>query len=147
MRYTQGKLGRVFVMRMDDGEDILEAVRTLLIKEQVGSALIQVLGALRSARMVTGPQKPVLPPTPQFQEIEGAWEVLALGTAYPSEDGPKIHLHGSLGWGSDVMTGCLRERASTYLIVEAVVIEILGLKARREMDSASGMFLLEIDRT
>jgi hypothetical protein len=39
------------------------------------------------------------------------------------------------------MTGCLRERAMTYIIVEAVVMEIKGLSAFMRHDARTGLML------
>lgn len=39
------------------------------------------------------------------------------------------------------MTGCLRERGTTYLVVEAVIFEFLELEANREIDERSGLRL------
>jgi hypothetical protein len=60
--------------------------------------------------------------------------VFGVGTIYPGEGGPHIHYHASVGRAGHALTGCLREKATTYLIVEAVIIEFTGLQARREFD-------------
>ena len=39
-----------------------------------------------------------------------------------------------MGRAGHALTGCLRDKAATYLIVEAVIYEITGLSARREFD-------------
>jgi hypothetical protein len=84
--------------------------------------------------MVTGPEEPVIPPVPHFVMFEGGWEVFGVGTIYPGEGGPHIHYHASVGRSGHALTGCLREKAITYLIVEAVIMEFTGLSARREFD-------------
>jgi hypothetical protein len=50
------------------------------------------------------------------------------------ESGPHIHYHASVGRSGHALTGCLREKATTYLIVEAVIQEYTDLSARREFD-------------
>jgi hypothetical protein len=84
--------------------------------------------------MVTGPEEPVIPPVPHFVMFEGGWEIFGVGTIYPGEGGPHIHYHASVGRSGHALTGCLREKAITYLIVEAVIMEFTGLTARREFD-------------
>ena len=42
------------------------------------------------------------------------------------------------------MVGCIRGKASVYLIVEAVLIEFNGLDARRELDERTGLYLLSL---
>jgi predicted DNA-binding protein with PD1-like motif len=141
MQYTEGKVGRVFVVRIDDGEDMLHAVRQFVAEMDIRAGSIQFLGALMNGRMVTGPEEPVIPPVPHFVLFEGGWEVFGVGTIYPSDDGPHIHFHGSVGRSGHALTGCLREEAVTYLIVEAIITEFTGLTARREFDDRTQLHL------
>jgi predicted DNA-binding protein with PD1-like motif len=134
MQYAQGQVGRVFVVRIDNGEDFLESMRRFIADKEIQCGSITFLGALMSGRMVTGPEEPVIPPVPHFVLFEGGWEVFGVGTIYPGEGGPHIHYHASVGRAGHALTGCLREKATTYLIVEAIIIEFTGLIARREFD-------------
>jgi uncharacterized protein len=134
MQYTEGQLGRVFIVRIDDGEDMLVSLRQFILDKGIHTGSILFLGALMSGRMVTGPEEPVIPPTPHFVMFEGGWEIFGLGTIYMGEAGPHIHYHASVGRSGHALTGCLREKATTYLIVEAVIQEFTGLSARREFD-------------
>ena len=141
MQYTEGQLGRVFVVRIDDGEDMLITLRQFINDKSVSAGSILFLGALMNGRMVTGPEEPVIPPVPHFVMFEGGWEVFGIGTIYPGEGGPHIHYHASVGRSGHALTGCLREKAITYLIVEAVVLEFIGLSARREFDQETRVHL------
>jgi predicted DNA-binding protein with PD1-like motif len=134
MQYTEGQLGRVFVVRIDDGEDMLISLHQFVNDKCIQAGSILFLGALMNGRMVTGPEEPVIPPVPHFVMFEGGWEVFGVGTIYPGEGGPHIHYHASVGRSGHALTGCLREKAITYLIVEAVILEFTGLSARREFD-------------
>ncbi len=137
MQYTEGQLGRVFVVRIDDGEDMLISLRQFISDKGVQAGSILFLGALMNGRMVTGPEEPVIPPVPHFVMFEGGWEVFGVGTFYPGEGGPHIHYHASVGRAGHALTGCLREKATAYLIVEVVILEFTGLSARREFDEKS----------
>ena len=134
MQYTEGQLGRVFVVRIDDGEDMLISLHQFISNKSIQAGSILFLGALMNGRMVTGPEEPVIPPVPHFVMFEGGWEVFGVGTIYPGESGPHIHYHASVGRSGHALTGCLREKAITYLIIEAVILEFTGLSARREYD-------------
>jgi hypothetical protein len=134
MQYTEGQLGRVFVVRIDDGEDMLVSLRQFILDKGIQAGSVLFLGALMNGRMVTGPEEPVIPPVPHFVMFEGGWEVFGVGTIYPGEGGPHIHYHASVGRSGHSLTGCLREKAMTYLIIEAVILEFTGLSARREFD-------------
>jgi predicted DNA-binding protein with PD1-like motif len=135
MQYTEGQLGRVFVVRIDDGEDMLISLHQFINDKSIQAGSILFLGALMNGRMVTGPEEPVIPPVPHFVMFEGGWEVFGIGTIFMGEGGPHIHYHASVGRSGHALTGCLREKATTYLIVEAVILEFTGLSARREFDN------------
>ena len=141
MQYTEGQLGRVFVVRIDDGEDMLVSLRQFILDKSIQAGSITFLGALMNGRMVTGPEEPVIPPVPHFVMFEGGWEVLGVGTIYPGDGGPHIHYHASVGRSGHALTGCLREKATTYLVIEAVIMEFTGLKARREFDQKTQLHL------
>ena len=141
MQYTEGQLGRVFVVRIDDGEDMLLSLRQFIIDKNIQAGSIHFLGALMSGRMVTGPEEPVIPPVPHFVMFEGGWEIFGVGTIYPGEGGPHIHYHASVGRSGHALTGCLREKAITYLIIEAVIMEFTGLSARKEFDEKMQLHL------
>jgi uncharacterized protein len=141
MQYTEGQLGRVFVVRIDDGEDMLLSLRQFITEKNIQAGSIHFLGALMNGRMVTGPEEPVIPPVPHFVMFEGGWEIFGVGTIYPGEGGPHIHYHASVGRSGHALTGCLREKAITYLIVEAVIMEFTGLTARKEFDEKMQLHL------
>ena len=141
MQYTEGQLGRVFVVRIDDGEDMLTSLHQFINDKSIQAGSILFLGALMNGRMVTGPEEPVIPPIPHFVLFEGGWEVFGVGTIYPGEGGPHIHYHASVGRSGHALTGCLREKAITYLIIEAVILEFTGLSARREFDKKTQVHL------
>ena len=141
MQYTQGQLGRIFVVRIDDGEDMLASMSQFIHNKDIQAGSITFLGALMNGRMVTGPEEPVIPPVPHFVMFEGGWEVFGVGTIYPGEGGPHVHYHASVGRSGHALTGCLREKATTYLIIEAVIMEFTGLRARREFDKKTQIHL------
>ena len=141
MQYTEGQLGRVFVVRIDNGEDLLISLRQFIEDKSIQAGSVLFLGALMNGRMVTGPEEPVIPPVPHFVMFEGGWEVFGVGTIYTGEEGPHIHYHASVGRSGHALTGCLREKATTDLIIEAVILEFTGLTARREFDKKTQVHL------
>ena len=141
MQYGEASMGRIFVARVDHGEDLLIEMRAILEKEGILRAVMLILGALGEGSLVTGPEEPVIPPSPHRVEFEGGWEVVGIGTVYPGEDGPAIHLHGSLGHGERALTGCIRDRAGTYLVTEVVILELQDLPVKRTGDPKTGLSL------
>ncbi|BBL68976.1 PPC domain-containing DNA-binding protein [Methanoculleus chikugoensis] len=146
MQYSEGQVGRVFTVRIDDGEDFLREIQRFVAAMNIRCGTIQFLGAVRSATIVTGPKEPVIPPSPRGEEIFGGWELLGFATIYPGEDGPSIHLHTAAGKGIRSLTGCLREKAEVYLVIEAIVTEFVGITAKRLPDEQTGVNLPVFDR-
>ncbi|MEI8004422.1 MAG: DUF296 domain-containing protein [Methanothrix sp.] len=144
MQYSEGSLGRVFVLRMDHGEDLIESLQKFLHEKKIESCTAFFMGALRDGRAVTGPELPVVPPVPHFEAYESAWEVFGMATIYPSVEGPKLHIHSALGRGRQSILGCIRDKAEVYLIVEAVLFEISGLNAERVWDEKMQLYLLSL---
>jgi predicted DNA-binding protein with PD1-like motif len=141
MEYAQGRPGRIFVLRFDDGEDVLSGLKCFIADHEIACGIIHLLGAMRDASLVTGPKEPVIPPDPNFETIRDGWELLALGTVYPSAEGPSLHIHAAAGRGRDALTGCLRNKAGVFMVVEAVIFECLDLQVERRLDPASGAHL------
>ena len=144
MQYSEGRLGRVFVLRMDHGEDLIESLQLFLKKKEISSCTALFLGALHDGQAVTGPKSLQIPPSPNFEAYESGWEVFGMATVYPSESGPRLHIHSGLGRGREALIGCIREKARVYRLVEMVLIEICGLEAERVWDEDMQLFLLTL---
>ena len=131
MDYRKGTIGNVFSVRFDEGDYFLEELIALIRKENIRNGWFHVLGGLREADVVTGPQKPTMPPEPVWRKILGAREVLGTGTVFWDADEPKIHLHAAMGHHGETLTACVRKGTKVYLILEVVIIEIEGIYATR----------------
>lgn len=145
MQYSEGSLGRVFVLRLDNGEDLIASIQRFAEEKKIFSCMALFIGALRDGRMVTGPEAPVIPPIQHFESFNSAWEVFGMATIYPSSGRSRIHIHSSIGKGREALIGCIRERASVYLIVEIVLFEFMGLSAERVFDEKTGLYLLSLE--
>jgi len=146
MDYAEGRVGRVFAVRIDHGEDLLTVLNTFARKKGIQCAMAQFLGALSEGRVVTGPERAVLPPNPHFEGFYGGWEILGTASIFPGEDGPIIHIHTSAGRGRDTLTGCLREVAKAYIVVEAFIIEFVGFSAIKSPEQKTGLKLPSFQR-
>lgn len=132
MEYQTGRIGRVFAVRFDDNEDFLAGLTELIKKESIRAGWFQVIGGLREAGVVTGPKAPTMPPDPVWAELRGAHEVLATGSIFWSDaETPKIHLHAALGHHGETVTACVRKGTKTYLILEVMIFELVGITASR----------------
>ncbi|GAB4332813.1 MAG: DNA-binding protein [Desulfobulbaceae bacterium] len=138
MEYQEGRTGRVFYARLDDGEDLHGAVRELVRKEEVGCAWFQVFGGLRRAGVVTGPREPVVPPDPVWREMDDTREIIGTGSVLWEGGEPLIHLHAAMGHHGDTLTACVRRDSTVYLVIELLLIEIKGITVTRPWFEAGG---------
>ncbi len=144
MKYKTGRAGRIVVARFDDQEDILGGLTKIAQDENIRAGIFYLIGGMRHGKIVVGPETETLPPKPIWKEIKESHEILGIGTIFWHEDRPKIHFHGAFGKRDEVKIGCLREEAETFLVIEAVIIEIEGIDAVRITDPASGLALLNL---
>lgn len=131
MQYQAGTAGRVFYVRLDDGEDLHEAIRDIAGREKIRCAWFQIFGGLKSAGVVTGPRKPVMPPDPVWVSVRDAREALGTGTILRDGEKPVIHLHAALGHHGETLTGCVRKESTVYLVIELIIQEIVGIDVTR----------------
>ena len=131
MEYRSGSVGRIFVVRFDEGDDFLGGMKEMIAKENIRSGWFHVLGGIREADVVTGPKEVVMPPEPVWKEVREAKEVLGAGSIFWDEKEPKIHLHTALGHHGDTLTACMRENTKVYLVLEVCIIEISGIDVSR----------------
>ena len=144
MEYTTGKVGRVFLLKFKNNDILIQSLSGLAKKERIKAATVIFIGALREGDLVTGPKKPVIPPEPNKHTFKDGWEVMGLGTIFTNSKGPQIHIHASMGKKNKVLTGCVRGNSKVFLVIEAVVLELKGVKASKEIDPKTGLNLLRI---
>jgi len=144
MKYTKGSLGRVFLLKFEDDDALIDKLGSFAKKERIRAATMIFIGALKKGELVTGPRKPVIPPLPNKVNFKDGWEVMGIGTIFVNAKGPQIHIHGSMGKKDKVLTGCVRGKSKVFLVIEAVVLELKGIKAAKEIDPKTGLNLLKI---
>jgi predicted DNA-binding protein with PD1-like motif len=144
MKYQVGRPGRVAVARFEDGDDVLGGLVDLARKEDIRAGAFYLVGGMREGNLVVGPDKDELPPSPVWKSLGESHEVVGFGTIFWQGEEPRIHCHAAFGKKDMVKVGCLRENSETFLVLEAVITEIEGVTASRELDPASGMVLLKL---
>ena len=145
MKATEGRLGRVFVLRLEDGDAVPGCIERFAEENGVSVGHVVLVGGIGEGEIVVGPRRSEeRPPEPMLLPVDGAHEVAGVGVLAPGEDGrPVLHIHAALGRSGNTMTGCLRPGAKSWLVAEAVLYEILDAKVARLRDSESGFELLE----
>jgi hypothetical protein len=144
MKYTKGTIGRVFLVKFEDDDILIDNLSCLAKQEKIKAASVIFIGALKKGDLVTGPKKPVIPPQPNKMAFKNGWEVMGIGTIFTNSCGPQIHIHASMGKKSKVLTGCVRGKSKVFLVIEAVVLELEGVKASKDIDPKTGLNLLKI---
>jgi predicted DNA-binding protein with PD1-like motif len=147
MQFTEAKLGRVFVLRLHDGDRLPDVLESFAAEKNVSTALCFFLGgAKENSRVVVGPKDgAALPPEPMVTLLKGVHEACGVGTIFADEDGkPKLHMHASFGRNENTVTGCVRMGVDVWQIGEVVILELACKKARRVRNRETGFEFLEI---
>lgn len=146
MKAAQGSIGRVFVLRLEDGDRVPDCIEGFARREGVQRALCALVGGIGGGRVVVGPQEAgASPVVPLIHELQGVHEAAAVGTLFPDEEGtPRLHMHAALGREGLTRTGCVRKGIEVWKLGEVVLVELLGTDAVRRMDPATGFEVLEV---
>jgi len=145
MRYTEGKVGRIFVVRLEDGDKLPEAIESFARKNNVFRAMCILVGGIREGgNIVVGPKDgESMPVVPMIFGLKGIHEICAVGTIFPGTDGkPRLHMHAALGREGKTRSGCIRPGIEVWKLGEAIVLEIKENTAHRK-DNATGFSMLE----
>ena len=145
MEYQVGNIGRVIAGRLFEGENLYESIARIAEKEGNNSAAVLITGGFREANVVVGPKAEHPKIVGNFRDFVGPGEVLGVGTIYCDSEGPKLHVHTAIGKGDEVMVGCPRGGAKTFLILEVTIIEFEGIEAGRKLDENTGLNLLRFE--
>ena len=147
MEFTEAKLGRIFILRLHQGERIHEVIEKFASEKKVSSALCFFLGGAEDkSKVVVGPKDgATLPPEPMITLLRGVHEGCGVGTIFDDKQGkPKLHMHASFGRNDTAVTGCVRMGVDVWQIGEVVILELAGSSAKRAENKDTGFEFLEI---
>jgi uncharacterized protein len=146
VKASEGRVGRVFVIRLEDGDAIPGCIEHFAEQKQITTGQVLMVGGIGDGQVVVGPRRSQeMPPDPIMLPIDGAHEVIGVGLIAPNEQGKSVlHIHGSLGRAGQTTTGCLRPGVTTWVVGEVIIYELLGIEAVRALDKKTGFELLEI---
>jgi predicted DNA-binding protein with PD1-like motif len=145
MKFSEARQGRVFVIRLEDGEIIHETIERFAEGQGIKAAsLILLGGAGAGSRLVVGPQDGrARPVTPMTHELDNVHEIVGTGTLFPDEEGkPTLHLHVAGGREGSAVTGCIRTGVIVWQVVEVVLFELVETSGMRRMEPDLGFKLL-----
>lgn len=147
MKYSEAKVGRLFVLRLENNDQLpLEIEKFVEQKNILRGFCILVGGVHDKGKLVTGPQKIDKGKiSPNITEIKGIHEVFGTGTIFPDESGkPKLHMHTACGRDGMTTTGCIRLGIDIWLIGEVIIYELTDCDVIRKYDKDTGFSLLDI---
>ena len=147
MKAREGHLGRVFVIRLEEGDMVPECIERFAEEKEISVGHVILIGGIGGGEVVVGPRNSEeRPPQPMCLPVDGVHEVMGVGVLAPGEDGkPVLHIHAALGRARKTMTGCLRLGVTTWLVGEVIIYEITGADVAHVRDKESGFELLEVE--
>jgi predicted DNA-binding protein with PD1-like motif len=146
MQYSQASQGRVFILRLVNGEIIHAEIEKFARAHSISAAVVVIVGAADAkSKLVVGPvDKNARPVEKLIHTLDATHEITGTGTLFPDETGtPMLHMHLSCGRRDETITGCIREGVVVWQVVEIVLFELLGSCAKRIPDPETGFKLLQ----
>ena len=147
MQFTEAKLGRIFVLRLHDGDRLPDVLESFAVERNISSSLCFFLGgAKENSRVVVGPKNGyAIPPEPMVTLLNGVHEACGVGTIFANEERkPKLHMHTSFGRDENTVTGCVRLGVDVWQIGEVIVVELTEAQARRVIDKKTNFECVEV---
>ena len=134
------KFDHTYIVRMDPGEEILEQVKALALKEHIQLASVQALGAVNDFTVgvfKTGEKKYYA------NSFQGSYEIVSLTGTINTMDGEfYCHLHMSAGDDQGHVVGGHLNRAVVSATSE-IVLHLIDGTVEREFDPGVGLNLLK----
>ena len=99
MKSCEGRVGRGFVIRLEDGDVLPGCIERFAEGAGISVGHVILVGGIGDGEIVVGPRRSVeIPPQPMLLPVDGAHEAAAVGVLAPDADGkPILHIHGALG--------------------------------------------------
>jgi uncharacterized protein len=146
LNYSEARLGRIFILRLHQGETLHEVIEKFAAQKNLKSAMCFFLGGAEDqSKVVVGPKDgKAMPPQPMVTLLRGVHEGCGVGTIFTDEAGkPKLHMHASFGRNDNSITGCVRMGVEVWQIGEVVILELTGSSAKRAKNKETGFEFLE----
>ena len=145
MKHSEVKPGRVFVIRLEDGDIIHECIERFAEEQKISAATLTIVGGIaKGSKLVVGPEdenaETIVPKEYLIHEMH---EVTGTGTLFPDEDmKPVLHMHMACGRDDQTLTGCIQRGVKTWHVLEVIVTELTQCNAKRIYDPETGFKLL-----
>lgn len=146
MRYSQAKQGRIFIIRLEDGDIVHEEIEKFSREKSIKAAALIILGgADKGSKLIVGPEhgrrEPIIP---MEHILDNVHEIAGTGTIFPDEKGkPILHMHMACGRKTSSVTGCVRKGVKVWHIMEVILFELVDTTAVRAFEPTTGFELLK----
>jgi predicted DNA-binding protein with PD1-like motif len=147
MQYSEVKQGRVFLLRLEDGEIVHEEIERFAREQSItAAAMIIIGGADEGSKLVVGPERGrARPINPMEHILDNVHEIAGTGTLFPDEEGnPIVHMHIACGRNTETVTGCIRNGVKVWQVMEVVLFELVDTAGKRVFDPDLGFKLLKL---
>ncbi len=145
MRYSQAKQGRIFIIRLEDGDIVHEEIEKFAREKSIKAAALIILGgADKGSKLIVGPEhgrrEPIIP---MEHILDNVHEIAGTGTIFPDEKGkPILHMHMACGRKTSSVTGCVRKGVKVWHVMEVILFELVDTTAVRAFEPTTGFELL-----
>ncbi|MFC1968611.1 PPC domain-containing DNA-binding protein, partial [Chloroflexota bacterium] len=97
MKASEGRVGRVFVILLEDGDIIPDCIERFADEKNLSMGQVIMIGGIGDGQLVVGPRRSnEMPPEPMLLPLDGAHEVVGVGVIAPNEQcKPILHIHGA----------------------------------------------------
>ena len=140
MKVLSANILQTKIIRCEVGEDMLSALTSFVEEENITSASLQVLGALKRARLGIFENGKY-----EYIDHEGALEIAAgVGNVSVKEGKPFVHCHLMLSdnkgtvFGGHLMEGCIVHPTAE------IHLQVLEGEVKRRLDPQTGLWILDI---
>jgi predicted DNA-binding protein with PD1-like motif len=146
MNYAQATMGRIFIVRLINGEVLHECNEKFATDHGITLATVIALGgADKGSKFVVGPRDGNAQPiVPMEYLLDNVHEIAGVGTIAPNASGmPVLHMHAAAGRNADTVCGCVRKGVIIWHVLEVVILEMVNETTRRVLEPESGFELLQ----
>jgi predicted DNA-binding protein with PD1-like motif len=136
MKFCEGQIGRVFVLRLGDGDKIPDCIEDFAEENGISVGHAILIGESGGGKIGVGPENlEERPPKPVFLPIDNAYETAGVGVIAPDRDGkPRLHMHGTFGRSDKALTGCMKSGVIIWFLGEVIIYEITGIKDTKDIE-------------
>ena len=138
-RFWEASPGRVWVGRLETGDDLVEEIERMCAEQDVRAAWVSAIGAVKRAAFAYYEQH-----DRRYQELEstGHHEIIGfIGNVSMRDDQPFLHAHATFGDRSGAAVGGHLVRGCEVFVAEITIREMTGVELIRTPDEVTGLSL------